>query len=56
MYNLHITDGIPFDGVPQVNIERINIIVTTVFSLLSTAGIVFAVCCMLFNFIFRDKK
>ena len=49
-------DGIPFDGVPQNFVENIHTGVTVVFCLLSTAGIVFAIACMCYNFIYRDRK
>ena len=49
-------DGVPFDGVPQDDVERIHVALTAVFCTLSTAGIVFALSCMLFNYMYRDKK
>ena len=50
------TDGVPYDGVPQNFVERIHTAVTVVFCLLSTAGIVFAIACLYYNFLYRDKK
>ena len=54
--NMAHADGVPYDGVPQDDVEKIHVSLTIVFCSLSTAGIVFAISCMLFNFIYRDKK
>jgi len=34
----------------------VAISITVIFSILATAGIVFAVVCLVFNYIFRNKK
>ena len=49
-------DGIPYDGVPIEVVVTVGLSVTVIFLFLATAGIVFAVACLVFNFIFRNKK
>ena len=51
-----IADGVPYDGVPETNVERIHTSVSVIFCVLSTCGVVFAISCMLFNFVYRNKK
>ena len=50
------TDGIPYDGVPINQIVSIHVAVSVIFFVLATVGIAFAVFCIIFNFIFRNKK
>ena len=50
------TEGIPRDGVLKNVTETIHSATTTVFSILATGCIVFAVVCLAFNFYFRTKK
>ena len=50
------TDGIPHDGIPEEEIVTIHLSVTVIFILLSSAGVVFTVACLLFNFAFRNRK
>ena len=47
---------IPYDGVPTEKEVSVDLSLTVIFSILATAGIVFAVACLVFNFIFRKKK
>ena len=54
--SLSLLDGTPYDGAPIPQIQSIHVAVTVVFVTLSTAGIVFAIACMIFNFIFRERK
>ena len=49
-------DGIPLDGSPEVSIHTFEIGLVIVFDVLATVGIVFAIGCLLFNFIFRERK
>ena len=56
LYHMVHADGVPYDGVPEENVERIHTAVTVVFCLLSTAGIVFSLSCMLFNYLYREKR
>ena len=46
----------PYDGVPTEKEVSVDLSLTVIFSILATAGIVFAVTCLAFNFIFRNKK
>ena len=48
--------GVPFDGTPREKLQTVHLSVTVIFVVLSSAGIVFAVICVIFNFIFREKK
>ena len=53
----HPTDGlIPYDGVPVEEDVSVTLSVTVIFFILSSAGIVFAIVCLIFNFIFRNRK
>ena len=47
---------IPYDGVPLEQVVSVHLSVTVIFSVLATAGITFAVACLIFNFIFRNRK
>jgi hypothetical protein len=48
--------GTPYDGRPVEIIEAVNISLTVIFIVLATAGIVLAIVCLIFNFIFRERK
>lgn len=51
-----IADGVPYDGVPEEEIVTVHVSVTAVFVFLATAGLVFTVLCLVFNFFYRKKK
>ena len=51
-----MTDGIPSDGIPVVKTVTLAIPLSVVYIFAATAGLVFAVACLVFNFIFREKK
>ena len=51
-----LSDGVPYDGVPDTDTATINPFVTVTYFVLVTAGISFTVFCLVFNFIFRNKK
>ena len=51
-----IADGVLYDGVPETHMERSHTNVTVIFCALFTCGVVFVISCMLFNFIYRNKK
>ena len=53
---LMCTEGIPHDGIPEEEIVTIHTSVTVIFVLLASAGVVFTVACLLFNFVFRKRK
>jgi gamma-aminobutyric acid type B receptor len=48
--------GIPYDGVPFKDVVTVSVALTVVYVILATAGLVFAVACILFNIIFREKR
>ena len=51
-----MADGIPNDGIPIEEVVTVSISLTVVYVILATAGLVFAVVCLLFNLIYRQKK
>ena len=51
-----IVGGTPYDGRPMEIIEAVDISLTVIFIVLATAGIVLAIICLIFNFIFRERK
>ena len=54
---LLMLDGlVPYDGVPGEEYVTVAIPVTVVYILLSVAGIIFAVLCLIFNFVYRNKR
>ena len=53
---LILEGGVPFDGIPIQELVSIEPVVTSVFVTLATAGILLAVVCIVFNFMFRDRK
>ena len=53
---LAIPDGIPNDGLPIEDIVTVHVGLTVVYVTLATAGLVFAVVCLVFNLVFRGKQ
>ena len=51
-----VVDGVPLDGSPEVVFHTFQIGLVVLFYVLAAVGIVFAVGCLLFNFIFRGRK
>ena len=51
-----LADGIPNDGIPLRDTVTVALPLTVMFVLLATAGLVFTIVCLAFNFIFRNKK
>ena len=51
-----MTDGVPIDGIPREDTVTIAIPLSVVYTLLAIAGLVFTVACLIFNFIFRERK
>lgn len=50
-------DGlVPYDGVPTEEYVTVGVPVTVVYILLSVIGIIFAVLCLIFNFVYRNKR
>ena len=48
--------SVPYDGVAEEEVISIALPVTVIFSVLGACGVVFAIICLLFNFIFRKYK
>ena len=56
-YGLQFPGGVvSYDGVPTEKDVSVDLSLTVIFSILATVGIAFAVACLTFNFIFRDKR
>ena len=53
---IYPSDGTPTDGVPIVNIVTVALPISVLYTILAFGGIVFAVACMIFNYIHREKK
>ena len=51
-----LIDGIPNDGIPDEDIVTVHIGITVVYVTLATAGLMFAVVCLVFNLVFRQKR
>lgn len=50
------TDGIPPDGTPISVINTFKLELVVIFDILAIFGIAFAIACLLFNIIFRNRK
>lgn len=48
--------GIPYDGIPFEEVVTLHVSVTVIFLLLASAGMVFTVVCLIFNFAFRNRR
>ncbi|CAI8029905.1 Gamma-aminobutyric acid type B receptor subunit 2 [Geodia barretti] len=48
--------GIPNDGIPIEDVVTVSVALTVVYVILATTGLVFAVGCLLFNIIFRQRR
>ena len=49
-------DGIPSDGIPIEEVVTVAVPLTVVYVILATAGLLFTVVCLAFNFIFRKRR
>ena len=49
-------DGVPIDGTPIEEVVTVSLGLTVVYVILAAAGIVFAIVCLSFTLIFRNKK
>ena len=47
--------GIPYDGVPDEKVVSISLALAIVFFILATSGILFAMACIVFNFVYRER-
>ena len=55
-YTMTADKLLPYDGVPRTVIDNVATPLVVVVFLLATAGIIFAVGCLIFNFTFRETK
>jgi gamma-aminobutyric acid type B receptor len=55
-YDIPTGGLVPYDGIPTKEFVAIAIPVTVIFVFLASAGIIFAIVCLIFNFIYRKKK
>ena len=54
--HLPFSGVIPYDGVPHQAIANVALPVTVIFTFSAIAGLIFAVVCLVFIFIFRKRK
>lgn len=54
-YSLYL-DGIPPDGTPISVTNTIHDAVIVIYDMIAALGIIFAICCLVFNIVFRNKK
>jgi len=50
------TDGAPPDGTPQNTIQTVNLWLVVVYYSLVALGIIFSMVCLVFNFVFRNRR
>lgn len=48
--------GVPYDGIPEIRFVTVHTALSVIFVLLSFAGVVFTVVCLVFNFVFKERK
>ena len=53
---LLLVEGRPHDGLPLRRPGTVSVALTVIFALLATDGIIFAIVCLVFNTVFRDRK
>ena len=56
IYYTHTDGEIPYDGVPKSAHITIQTTVTVLYSMLASAGLVFSVACLVFNFMARNSR
>ena len=56
LYLLSILGYTPIDGIPTTGIASISLSVVAIFILLHIGGVVFALFCLAFNIINRNKR
>lgn len=47
---------IPYDGVPIEEIVTVEVPLTVIYTILAFAGIVFAIVCLVFTLVLRNRK
>ena len=57
MVNSWLLGGlVPYDGITDKVLVTVALPVTLIFVVLASAGIIFAILCLVFNFVFRNKR
>ena len=51
-----VLDGIPSDGTPIVVLNTFYMAIYIIYDVFVIIGIIFAIVCLLFNIIFRNRK
>ena len=49
-------EGIPNDGIPTEEVVTVSVVLTVVYVVLATAGLIFTAVCIMFNIIYRERK
>jgi len=52
----HVTDGVLYDGVPLEQVVTVHTSVTVIIIFLACCGIILTAACLIFNFVFRNRK
>ena len=55
-YIMTFAGGVPFDGIPARRTETVSLALAVVIYLFAVAGIIFAIVCLTFNCVFRNRK
>ena len=48
--------GVPYDGEPEIHVLTVHPGLTALVLTLTTAGATFAAACMIFNFVYRNRR
>ena len=56
LYTGVFPDGTPSDGIPIEEVVTVSVVLTVVYVILATAGLVFAAVCLIFTLIFRQRR
>ena len=51
-----IIAGVPYDGEPMQEVVMVHPVLTILVVVLTTAGTIFGIACMIFNFVYRNKR
>lgn len=46
----------PYDGIPEKEIVSVHLSLLIIYSILSLAGLIYTVICLIFNIVFRNQK
>ena len=55
-YNMQLSGGAPYDGSAVDAIHHNHVALVTIYSTLTTAGLVYTLICLVFNTLFRNKR